>query len=308
MSCVICGGDLFFEFKKRDSKSSKELNIAFCNGCGLIFQNPLPSSKELEEYYSHNYRSEYKNTYTPKPKHIHRAGKTAIKRISFLKENGIDSGRLVDIGAGGGEFVYMASAFGFESEGIEPNIGYSEYAKQNYQKSIKTGTLEDVGSGYDVITMFHVLEHIPNLPDVFERLYTALNPNGVLFIEVPWIETKDASPSNIYFGAHLFYFSSATPIAAASRYFDPIKVDTSSNLKVLLRAKKHPGSIKLPDPKIVDDLKVRLEKKGWLEYLFKGGGILKPLKKLRRAAEESKSKNLTPKEILENIIKKSTIE
>ncbi len=299
MKCVLCGNNALKNISNQDAKSSEYLLVSMCDGCGLIQQNPIPTADALKIYYSHNYRKDYKKQYTPKPQHIYRAGKTALQRIHFLKNANISEGVLLDIGAGGGEFIHLAEKFGFQSTGVEPNIGYSEHAKNEYGCKVTTGEIDDIAGTYDIITMFHVLEHLPSPVKAFEKLHTLLKTNGTLLIEVPWIETNDASPNNIYCKAHIFYFSADTLIACASRFFDVTKVDTSSNLKILFEAKANPTSLKLPGMESVDRLKIRLHKKGWSEYLFKGKGLVKPIKKITRFIDESKTKGIDPKAILD---------
>lgn len=303
MKCILCGDEKSFENVSHvDAKSSEQILVVICGNCGLIQQSPIPSTDELKVYYSHNYRKDYKNTYTPKSKHIYRAGKIAVQRINFLKEAGVLNGTLLDVGAGGGEFVYLAERFGFQSQGIEPNIGYSEYAKSEYGCNIMTLELEDVTSTYDIITIFHVLEHLPSPIRAFEKIYNILNKNGKLFVEVPWIETSDASLHNIYFKAHIFYFSADTLISCASKFFNVLKVDTASNLKIMFEAKEEASTLVLPSTESVVRLRKRLYSKGWLEYLCNGKGYAKPIRKILKAIEESKANGLAPKAILDGFL------
>jgi hypothetical protein len=99
--------------------------------------------------------------------------------------------------------------------------------------------------------MFHVLEHLPSPLRAFEKVYDSLNQNGKLVIEVPWIEATDASPNNIYFKAHIFYFTPDTLMAAASQFFDVVLIDTSHNLRIIFQAKAKKTALKLPDRKTV---------------------------------------------------------
>ncbi len=305
MKCALCQGDSFEDLSHVDAKTSQKLKVSLCINCGLIQQNPIPSDQELKEYYSLNYRVDYKNSYTPKPKHIYRAGKAALQRLEILKGEGIESGKLLDIGAGGGEFVYLAGLKGYDSQGIDPNIGYSEYAKSEYNCKLTTGELNGIQGKYDIITMFHVLEHLPCPLGAFEKLYHLLNHNGTLAVEVPWIEANDASPHNIFFKAHIFYFSTDSLIACASKYFDVIKVDTSNNLSILFKARETVSDVKLPSTESIHKLRERLKNKGWIEYLFKGRGLQKPLINIFRGLEESRAKNQRPKEILDNLLRKA---
>ena len=217
MACVLCSGSSLSEVSSIDAKTSEPLRVCVCEACGMVQQDPIPTEDELQIYYSHNYRIDYKQAYSPRPKHVLRAGNNALGRLAFLRQAGISSGSLLDVGAGGGEFVYLAGKAGFDARGVEPNIGYSEYAQVEYGSQIQTGQLSDVDGCVDLITMFHVLEHLPSPLAAFERLYEHCADAGHVFIEVPWIETPRASPHNIFFRAHLHYFGVATLAACASR-------------------------------------------------------------------------------------------
>lgn len=302
MSCQLCNSDVLELISGKDAKSSEPLNVSLCNTCGLIQQASIPDEEALSRYYHHEYRQDYKGVYTPKAKHVYRAGKTALQRLNFLKSAGVKSGRILDVGAGGGEFTYLADRTGFAARGVEPNKGYSEYARNEYQCNISTGNLDRITGQYDVITLFHVLEHLPSPQSAFQQLYQLLSEEGYLLIEVPWIEARDASPHNIYFKAHLYYFSIDTLTAAASQYFDAIMIDTASNLKILFRAKQAPSRLRLPDTTSVVNIRQRLSQKGWLEYLFQGRGLVKPFRKLAERMKERKAKALRPKEILDQFL------
>lgn len=272
-----------------------------CEHCGLIQLAHIPSEEQLKNYYHHDYRKDYKGVRTPKPEHVYRAGRAAQDRLDFLASAGVRCGQLVDVGAGGGEFVYLAEKQGFSAQGLEPSQEYSEYARRAYGCQLQTGLLNQLTGRFDVVTLFHVLEHLPDPLQVFAKLHSALNPRGCLFIEVPWIETNDASPHNIYFRAHLYYFSVDTLIAAASNYFDVVQVDTRCNLRILFVARNEPRELCLPDATSVAAIRERLRRKGWLEYLFRGKGLVKPFRKLAERRHERKARGYEPKEILNRL-------
>jgi 2-polyprenyl-3-methyl-5-hydroxy-6-metoxy-1,4-benzoquinol methylase len=290
-NCQLCSTTESQPITSIDAKSKEQLELALCKKCGLVQQKNIPTDDQLKIYYSHNYRQDYKKTYSPKIRYVRRAGIAAKSRISFLKENiGSNNKKLLDIGAGGGEFVYLASVNGFNSTGIEPNEGYSEYAKNEYSAEIKTMMLDDIESASaDIVTLFHVFEHMANPKSAMSKIHNILNDDGYLFVEVPNILQKDASPHNIYFKAHLFYYSKYTLISAASRYFDPISVTDDGNLRILFKKKHKPLDAEiLPNKNDVAHTQKRLQQKGWFEYLFSGRGILKPLKRIRQIYIENK--------------------
>jgi len=308
--CELCCSDNLVFHEKRDAKSKTYLNITHCLNCSLIQQKDIPTDEDLKIYYSHNYRQDYKSTYSPKPKYVQRAGQAAIDRISFLEKYiPVNNQLLIDIGAGGGEFVYIAQQSGFKSKGIEPNLGYSSFSKEQYGVDVQTAMLADVGdSSADILTLFHVFEHMAKPHDVVKKLYQSIKDNGYLFIEVPNILQSDASPHNIYFKAHLFYYSKYTLISTASRYFDPVYVEDHGNLRVLFKKKSNVlEAICLPTKDELQTSQQRLSKKGWFEYLFVAGGLIKPILRIKRIISEYFFANNKPREILDKLLEDKKI-
>ena len=302
--CQLCNSTNLHTHPQNDAKSKSPLAISFCNDCSLVQQAEIPSDEELKIYYSHNYRQDYKSTYSPKPKYVRRAGMTALDRIKFLESYvPLSNQVLLDIGAGGGEFVYMAQKRGLQSKGIEPNLGYSTFSKEQYGVEVKTSMLSDVqDSSADIVTLFHVFEHMAKPLEVMKKLYSSIKDGGYLFIEVPNIFQADASPHNIYFKAHLFYYSKYTLACAASQYFDVVKVEDKGNLKVLFKKKVQPSeNISSIQPNQIEFSQNRIKQKGWFEYLFNGKGILKPFLRIDRVVTELFIKKSSPKELLDSL-------
>ena len=164
--------------------------------------------------------------------------------------------------------------------------------------------LDDIESASaDIVTLFHVFEHMANPKSAMSKIYNILNDDGYLFVEVPNILQKDAPPHNIYFKAHLFYYSKYTLISAASRYFDPISVTDDGNLRILFKKKQKPLDAEiLPNRNDVAHSQKRLQQKGWFEYLFSGCGILKPFKRIRQIYIENKlDKTQKPRRLLDEL-------
>jgi 2-polyprenyl-3-methyl-5-hydroxy-6-metoxy-1,4-benzoquinol methylase len=320
--CVLCESTHLTPLKYHDAKTQQPLSIALCETCGLVQQTPMPTATELLAYYSHHYRVDYMAAYQPKPKHIYRAGSAALTRLQFLQKNAIpNTGRLMDIGAGGGEFVYMASKMGWDAHGIEPNIGYAEYAANTYgthqRCQIQTAQIADLEGRYHLMTIFHVLEHLPNPRQAIAQMAQHIEDNGHLFIEVPWIEAQDASPHNIFFKAHLTYFSADTLRACVEPWFEIVAVDTHSNLRLLCRKRSidlnHPAVLinpatYLPSQASIQHTQQRLAQKGWLEYLTQGGGWKKPFKRIHQYLYEHHLKHHDALTILNQLLDRATIQ
>ena len=303
MTCILCRNGVFKIVSQKDSKNGLFLKVIICESCGMIQQDPIPSEDEVNEYYSNEYRKDYKKTITPKIKHVFRAGNLALDRINFLKKAQISSGKLLDVGAGGGEFIYISGKLGFDSEGIEPNIGYSQYGKKEYRIDLNTGQLSDVSGQFQIITMFHVLEHIPDPVLTFERLWRLIENDGHVFIEVPNIETSKASPHNIYFRAHIHYFSEATLVASASRYFEKIYSEKNSNLRIIFKKKEIIEDLIFPNSKQISHTTKRLKNKGWIEYLLRGKGYQKIFSRIKQTTIESSLRNKDSLGLLDELIK-----
>lgn len=305
-SCVRgCKGENR-SFSVRDGKDRRPLRVTFCLTCGLLQQSVLPSIEGLRQYYSHHYRREYKGTASPKPKHIYRAAIAASNRLSWMArvlQNGDELGRptsAIDIGAGGGEFVFLAGRQGLNAIGIEPNLGYSEFARAAYGANVITTELDQLDDyRADLVTLFHVLEHMPNPTEVMKKLFRLVNDGGWLYVEVPNIEQADAAPSNIFFRAHLFYFSAASLVSIASPYFKPVSIDSSGNLRIIFRRRASEVQGALPSADSVRQTLKRLEQKGWLEYLFRGGGFFKQTRRIGQYWRESRLTGMTAAAIVE---------
>ena len=300
--CRLCRSGRHEPINAWDAKALQPLAVAVCTDCGLVQQVDFPSDEALRIYYSHHYRQDYKQTLVPKLKYVRRAGLVALERIEHLQTLGL--GRLpqswLDVGAGGGEFVYLARRAGFDASGIEPNLGYSDYARRAYGVEVRTAQLDEVDQGpYGLISLFHVFEHMADPLAVMRRLHGLLDDGGLLFIEVPNLLQQDASPHNVYFKAHLFYYSCDT---AASRWFEPVNVQDQGNLRVLLRRRGMclPGPV-LPTSAQVLDTRARLARKGWLEYVFAGGGWRKPWRRLKRRWLEWRLSAPSPRVLLDSL-------
>ncbi|MEQ9446197.1 MAG: class I SAM-dependent methyltransferase [Rhodospirillaceae bacterium] len=218
ISCPLCTSANLICIGQKD-RHSAPLKTDLCRNCGHVFTNPQPTKAELNAFYSDNYRSDYKGVMTPKPKHIYRAGLRALERLDRLLPYAQPAGRVLDIGSGGGEFIYLMTRAGFQAKGIEPNRGYADFSKTSYEIDVDVGTVEatpQTGSAWDVITLHHVLEHLADPVNVLRALGQQLSESGVLIVEVPNVEARYHGPHRLFHLAHLHNFSHTGLIYAGS--------------------------------------------------------------------------------------------
>lgn len=208
--CNLCGGEAVSELAHR-SRSGKPLRTVICQQCGLVWSDPLPHNPR--DFYEDDYRVNYKGTYSPKPKHILRAGQVALSRHRKIEPLLTPSMTILDVGSGGGEFSYLLKTLGHHVKGVEPNKGYAEYSTREYGLDVQIGFIQDHSfhkDSFDLITIWHVLEHTENPGDVLGTLHTLLKPQGTLVIEVPNIEAVCQSPTSTFHEAHIFNFNVVT--------------------------------------------------------------------------------------------------
>ncbi len=215
--CNLCNG-IEASALSYKSRSGAPLRTIACRGCGLVWSDPRPH--DARAFYEHDYRLAYKQTFEPRPKHVLRAGKVALSRLNKIRPHLSGRMRILDVGSGGGEFAYLLKTLGHEVEGIEPNRGYAGYAAAQYGLSIRQGFIGDTelpDATYDLITIWHVLEHTEDPGAVLSQLRRALRPDGHLVVEVPNVEATCQSPSSSFHEAHLFGFNPPSLEALAAK-------------------------------------------------------------------------------------------
>lgn len=175
---------------------------------GLIFVDPVPF-ENTEEFYKSEYRKSYKGVHQPKPKHIYRAGSLALKRISRIEPLIDKSSAILDAGSSSGEFVYLMRKSGYEAQGVEANEPYAEFSKKNLDIPVSITPFSKFNSEreFDLITMFHVLEHLENPVRDLRHLANSLQTGGKMVVEVPNILYPDMAFYNKWHPGHLFSYT-----------------------------------------------------------------------------------------------------
>jgi 2-polyprenyl-3-methyl-5-hydroxy-6-metoxy-1,4-benzoquinol methylase len=180
VECNVCSGRNF----KIIQESRMSYEILECLNCGLVFVNPQPQSTDLCSHYGNNYFEPWTH-----PKIKNRREKIFKKRWEKVKSYVKQKGTLLDIGCGCGEFLYFAKEDGWSVYGTEISNFSSNYISKMYRiDTISIGNLEDISypSGFfDVITIWHVLEHLTNPRRTLEEVSRIIKKNGLLVIAVP---------------------------------------------------------------------------------------------------------------------------
>lgn len=208
-ACNLCGARDAALLGARDRRG-RPLRTVICRRCGLCWTDPLPPAAALERYYREQYRLDYQGAFTPRRTHIYRAGRNALDRWQQLRPWLAPGARVLDVGAGGGELVYLLARLGYRAAGLEPNRGYAEYAAAEYGIDLRVGLWQEMEfpeSAFELVTMYHVLEHTADPRGALARIRRWLAPAGVLAVEVPNVEAVCGAPGHRFHRAHLFSFN-----------------------------------------------------------------------------------------------------
>ncbi|WP_075348779.1 class I SAM-dependent methyltransferase [Algoriphagus marinus] len=195
--CPLCKSGLFLNSKEViDHAVSKEsFIICKCTSCDILFTNPRPTQEEISKYY--DFPEYYSHNDSPKgiTQYIYNKIRSiAIKgKISLLTELKPKKGSLLDFGCGTAEFIYQAEQKGWKVTGIEPNTKAKEQALTKLENQIHSN-LDGLNKNdrFDLITMFHVLEHVHELRKTVKKIIKHLKSNGYIIIAVPNPASFDA--------------------------------------------------------------------------------------------------------------------
>ena len=128
--------------------------------------------------------------------------------------------RILDVGAGSGEFLYSISSLGKDVQGIEPNRDYAEYCRDSLSLNVQTLQIADFDPGetkFDFIRLSHVLEHLNDPVSYLSTLADWLSDDGILYLEVPNIldYASGKSKGNMFHFGHIYNFSPWTLVSVA---------------------------------------------------------------------------------------------
>jgi len=192
--CAVCEKN---NFKKIGVRGNREYNgadpnasphivthVVRCKECDFIYTNPEIRGLEYLESNHYNDPDTYMKEMGAK------INSMFISRINLLKQESLDSQRkLLDVGAGKGEFVKEANQSGFKAVGVEPSPKFCKYGRKQFGVTMYEGQLNQVEElkkeKFDIITLNHVLEHIDAPNKLIKSFHEYLTEDGLLFLEVP---------------------------------------------------------------------------------------------------------------------------
>ena len=220
-SCNLCGSDRFEPHLVRGDLNlylPGEFQLVRCNNCELIYQNPRPLAADLMTMYPQEY-DQYQDATKREHSRILQLDRLyGLRKRSKAVMRHIERGRLLDVGCATGEFLNAIRDKGWEVVGVEPSPLASRWARENLDLDVKTGTLETVAlpdESFDVVTMWNVIEHVPDPHAVLSKAYRLLRSNGLLVLTTPNFDSVDVKIFGRYWigyelPRHFYVFSRRT--------------------------------------------------------------------------------------------------
>jgi SAM-dependent methyltransferase len=206
--CPLCHDGYHEEFDRIEFEGYQVI-YQHCRSCGLIFQSPRMIASELDDFYIRSYREIYQSNEEPTLKDLQTQRLRAKNLLEFVHENIQILDHFLDIGCSGGMMLKaFQEHYRCQVSGVEPGKSYRNYAiSQGLTVVPDLSDLQVDGmSRFDLISMAHVLEHLPDPVNYLKNLrLNHLTESGWLLLEVPNLYCHDSFEI-----AHLFSFSAHT--------------------------------------------------------------------------------------------------
>lgn len=215
--CPISGQHAAIVLCNRD-RYGYPLRTVISQATGLVYADPRADNDTIDDFYRSTYRRFYKSASKPKWKHTARNAYIAGQRVEMIKSLVAKRAAVLDIGTGSGELLYVGRKNGFDMQGIEVDQAYAQFGRKSYgakiiNESLRSAILPE--QHFDMVTIFHVLEHLPDPKQALTKITATLKPGGYVLIEVPNIESLDTRFRQKWHPGHLFHFNCATLPALA---------------------------------------------------------------------------------------------
>jgi len=218
-NCPVCGSQTFdlFLSGKDYFLTGESFNIMKCRECGFRFTNPRPQAEALGRYYespeyishSDSKKGLFASVYQQMRKY------TLVQKYTLITKLQ-QKGEILDIGCATGQFLNYMAKHGWKCTGIEPDEKTRFYAISEYGLQVFAEGQLDLfeKSSFDVITMWHVLEHVSDLNGRLMQLNKLLKPQGSLLVAVPNCDSYDAKKYDKFWAGydlprHLYHFTKA---------------------------------------------------------------------------------------------------
>jgi len=232
--------------------------IVRCEGCGLAYVSPRPDREQIREYYPQQYQADmnrvigegWTNPFV----------RMGLRMILRRRLPPVPPGRLLDVGCTVGRYLLALRERGWHVQGIEIDPYAAQYARSRHGLDVRTGDAEDLlgrmeDASFDVVTMWHVLEHLFDPTAVLTQVRRILKPGGLLMMELPNFKCPFARLFGDYWfplevPRHLYQFTPRTLKSMAQKAgLEPVTIKGVPSpeavaLSLLALGKRRTGDLK----------------------------------------------------------------
>ncbi|WP_234736271.1 class I SAM-dependent methyltransferase [Tellurirhabdus bombi] len=227
-TCPVCGSTNFSDWTACQDNlvSGETFTIQQCNECKFKLTNPRPDAASIGRYYESDQYISHSDTKEGLLSRLYHSVRkiTLQQKVDLINSLQPNKGRLLDIGCGSGYFVAASQKAGWEIAGMEPDTNARAQATQRTGKKIASSIDELAAEKpFDVITLWHVLEHVHDLPTTMSWLRDHSKKGSNLVIAVPNYLSWDSKQYNQQWAAydvprHLYHFAPDTLKKLLSKY------------------------------------------------------------------------------------------
>ena len=227
-NCPVCGSPhSSLKFRAKDYTVSNEMfHIVSCDSCQLIYTNPRPAANEAGPYYHASAYISHSDTNEGIINKLYHAVRkfTLHSKTNWIEPEKKGNKELLDVGCGNGHFLAAAKEKGWNINGVELDPETAARAANLTGLTIAS-SLTEVASDklFQVITLWHVLEHVYEIDEYFQFFKNRLAKDGKLLLALPNPASFDANYFEEYWAAydvprHIYHFTPATITALAAKY------------------------------------------------------------------------------------------
>lgn len=234
-TCPLCSneGVLFYQnLRDRLFGVPGTWSLMHCLNCDFVWLNPQPLPEDIGKLYAEYYTRQVQGSANKRLVRLRKTVKASILRANFgysvdgankllggvlarigplrdvvggsiLWLKATERGRLLDVGCGSGQFLSQMRELGWQVRGVEPDPKAVQFAHKQFNLEVFQGMLEEAdlpNDSFDVITINHVIEHVPNPIGLLAECHRVLKPDGKLVVVTPNIK----SLGQRLFGEHWF--------------------------------------------------------------------------------------------------------
>ncbi len=200
--------------------TGESFDICRCLHCGFLFTQNVPCESEMERYYNTPDYISHSDTHKGIVNRIyHRVRRWMLSKKAHLIErnSGLNHGILLDIGTGTGYFSGFMQKRGWQVYATEKDSRARTFAEKQFEVHVDPPEMLDKykQNSFDVITLWHVMEHLEKLNPTWDKLNFLLKERGILVIAVPNANSFDANKYKEMWAAydvprHLWHFTPST--------------------------------------------------------------------------------------------------